>query len=83
MLFVYLVFQVINKLPTTNSIGEILLTISRAPVATCLVVYNIYIYILLMRLLWKLNHNRKTSKLQRRLADSQTCPRLRHMPTCR
>ena len=45
MLFVYLVFQVINKLPTTNSIGEILLTISRAPVATCLVVYTICIYI--------------------------------------
>ena len=45
MLFVYLVFQVINKLPTTNSIGEILLTISRAPVATCLVVYSICIYI--------------------------------------
>ena len=25
----------------------------------------IYIYVLLLRLLWKLNHNRKTSKLQR------------------
>ena len=82
MLFVYLVSQVTNKLPTTNSIGEILLTISRAHVATCPVVY-IYIYVLLLRLLWKLNHNRKTSKLQRRLADSQTCSRLRHMPTCR
>ena len=43
MLFVYLVSQVTNKLPTTNSIGEILLTISRAHVATCPVVY-IYIY---------------------------------------
>ena len=44
MVFVYVVFQVINKLPTTNSIGEILLTTPRAPVATCPFCIYIYMY---------------------------------------
>ena len=77
MLFVYLVFLFINKLPTTNSIGEILLTISRAPVATCPFVY-IYMYCYCDCFGNCITIGRHLSCS----ADSQTCPRLRHMPTC-